>query len=60
MDDDQFYFEGYDWKNKAVLGQGGFGRVFKVRNLKTNQFVAIKQMAMSKFDEEYKLNALKT
>ena len=51
MDHDEFLFEGYDWKNREMLGEGGFGKVFKVRNLKLNEFVAIKQMAMEKFDE---------
>ena len=36
MNEDQFFFEGFDWNNRVMLGQGGFGKVFKVKNLKTN------------------------
>ena len=51
MNNDEFVFDGYDWNHRELLGEGGFGKVFKVRNMKRNEFVAIKQMGMEKFDE---------
>lgn len=55
MEDGDFPFTNdYDWKKRIQIGQGGFGTVFRVKNLKTGNDVAIKQMDMKKFDEDYK------
>ena len=43
-----------------MIGQGGFGVVYKVKKIKTGEEVAIKQMDMKKFDEDYKREALKS
>ena len=61
MEDGDFPFANdYDWKKRVQIGQGGFGTVFRVKNFKTGKDVAIKQMDMKKFDEDYKKEALKT
>ena len=49
----------YDWKNRVQIGRGGFGTVFRVRDLVSGQEVAVKQMDMDKFDQDYKKQALR-
>lgn len=50
----------YDWKGRVQIGEGGFGVVYKVRSLRSGEYVAVKQLDMKKFDEEYKKAALRT
>lgn len=60
MEDDEFPFpKQYDWKNKEFLGRGGFGEVYKVIDKKNKKPYAIKKIDMSKFDEPFKMEALK-
>lgn len=60
MEDDEFPFhKQYDWKNRELLGRGGFGEVYKVVDKKSKKAYAIKKIDMSKFDEPFKMEALK-
>lgn len=60
MQDDDFpYAMSYDWEHKEVIGEGGFGKVYKVYNKHDKKYYAIKQIAMEKFNEPFKLDALK-
>lgn len=44
---DEFpYGEDYHWEEKVLLGEGSYGKVFKVKNKKDGQFYAIKSMNM--------------
>ena len=55
MIEDQFPFEDdYDWNKKECIGSGGFAKVYKVKNIKTGEYVAVKQIDMSKFDQDFK------
>lgn len=47
MENDEFPFGAdYEWHSKIFLGEGAFGKVFKVMNRKDGQYYAIKQMKM--------------
>lgn len=52
---DDFIFNDYEWEYKELIGQGAFGKIFKVRNKKDNKFDAIKQLDMKNFDEQFKI-----
>lgn len=54
MQDDFPFHQNYDWNNREMIGSGGFSDVFKVKNKKTGEYVAIKQINMVKFDEDFK------
>ena len=54
MQDDDFPFNNYDWKNRKLIGSGGFGKVYRVNSLNNPTPVAIKQIDMSKFDADFK------
>jgi serine/threonine protein kinase len=50
---DEFpYGEDYEWSGKIFLGEGSYGKVFKVKNIKDGQFYAIKQMLMDEFNKD--------
>ena len=50
---DEFpYADAFDWCTRSPLGEGSYGKVFKVRNLKDGQFYAIKQMKMEVFNSD--------
>ena len=53
MQCDEFpYGDWFDWANRVPLGEGSFGKVFKVRNFKDGQFYALKQMNMEVFNND--------
>ncbi len=47
---EDFIFSDYEWEYKELIGQGAFGKIYKVRNNKSNSFDAIKQLDMACFD----------
>ena len=53
MELDDFPFgKDYDWNERIFLGEGSYGKVFKVRSLRDNEFYAIKQMNMECFNKD--------
>ena len=51
--DDEFPFGAdFEWHAKQFLGEGAFGKVFKVRSRKDGQFYAIKQMSMEEINKD--------
>jgi len=48
---DDFVFSDYDWEYREQIGQGAFGKIFKVKNKNKNTFDAIKQIDMQYFDQ---------
>lgn len=47
------------WDQSGFLGEGSFGKVYKGKNVKTNEIVAIKCMDMSAFTDKFMLDSLK-
>jgi serine/threonine protein kinase len=41
-----------------MIAKDGFGYVYKVKDIKNGQYVAVKQMPMHLFDADYKIKAL--
>lgn len=52
--------EHYVWKKTDYLGEGGYGQVFKGKDTKTGNIVAIKVLNMSDFDSKFLIDSLKT
>lgn len=51
--DDEFpYGQDFEWRDKVLLGEGSYGKVFKVRCRRDGLFYAIKQMNMEEFNKD--------
>lgn len=46
------------WDNAGFLGEGSYGKVFKGKNAKTGEPVAVKCMDMSAFNDKFMKDAL--
>lgn len=46
------------WESSGFLGEGSFGRVYKGKNQKTGEIVAVKCMDMKKLNDPYLLESL--
>ncbi|EGR31480.1 protein kinase domain protein [Ichthyophthirius multifiliis] len=43
----------YDTSRQSLLGEGSFGRVYRGKNIKTGELVAVKQMDTAMFKDKY-------
>lgn len=48
------------WDDSGFLGEGSYGKVFKGKNAKTGELVAVKCMDMSAFTDDFMKTALET
>lgn len=56
LQEDQFPFhDRYEWEGKSFLGEGSYGKVWKVKVKGSQEFVAIKQMNMAPINQDQML-----
>lgn len=59
MEGSGFPFQGYDWAGRTKLGEGSYGKVYRVKKYSTGELVAVKEMDMSLFTDKALIEALK-
>lgn len=48
----------FTWDESGFLGEGSYGKVYKGKNAKTGESVAVKCMDMASFTDEFMIQAL--